>query len=54
MKKFSKIKILKTENLLYFMSLLVFSITVFNANTTCMFVINQPKMPEKAKKLRKF
>lgn len=28
--------------------------TVTNANLTCMFWVNQPKLPEKAKLLRKF
>jgi cyclic lactone autoinducer peptide len=30
------------------------AVTRANANTTCAFVIHQPKLPEAAKKLRKF
>lgn len=52
MKKFSKV--FKTEKILYLMSLVAFSITTFNINTTCMFAIHQPKLPKQAKKLRKF
>lgn len=29
-------------------------VTTFNVNSTCMFFINQPKVPESAKGLRKF
>lgn len=29
-------------------------VTVFNVNLACMYWINQPEIPEKAKKLRKF
>ena len=52
MKKFSKV--FKTEKTFYLMTLVAFSITTFNINTTCMFAIHQPKLPEQAKKLRKF
>ena len=47
-------KLLITEKLLILLSFLTFLVTSFNVNTTCMFFINQPKIPEKAKKLRKF
>jgi cyclic lactone autoinducer peptide len=30
------------------------AVTKSNANATCAFLIHQPKMPEAAKKLRKF
>jgi cyclic lactone autoinducer peptide len=30
------------------------SVTKANANTLCLFIIHQPKMPKAAKKLRKF
>ena len=48
------LKILKTEKLLILLSFLSFLVTSFNVNSTCMFFANQPKMPEKAKNLRKF
>ena len=45
----------------YFIKLLLLGIanlsmlmTISNANTTCIFLTHQEKMPEKAKKLRKF
>ena len=47
-------KFLNTEKLLILLSFLTFLVTSLNANTTCMFLANQPKMPEKAKKLRNF
>lgn len=28
--------------------------TIANINSACLFITNQPKMPEKAKELRKF
>lgn len=28
--------------------------TIANINSACLFITNQPKMPEEAKKLRKF
>ncbi|HJA41992.1 MAG TPA: cyclic lactone autoinducer peptide [Firmicutes bacterium] len=33
---------------------LALSVTKFNVNTACIFYIHQPKLPEGAKKLRKF
>jgi cyclic lactone autoinducer peptide len=33
---------------------LALMITSLNVNTTCMLIAHQPKMPEEAKKLRKF
>lgn len=48
------IKFLNKEKLLILLSFLAFLVTSFNVNSTCMFFANQPKMPEKAKKLRKF
>ncbi|MDR0919795.1 MAG: cyclic lactone autoinducer peptide [Oscillospiraceae bacterium] len=30
------------------------AITKVNVNSTCPFMLHQPKLPEKAKKLRKF
>ena len=29
-------------------------VTALNVNATCAFIIHQPKLPEEAKKLRKF
>jgi cyclic lactone autoinducer peptide len=29
-------------------------VTEHNVNSTCLFFLHQPKLPEKAKKLRKF
>ena len=52
MKKINEI--LKTKNLLHLMSFFVCAITVANVNTTCGFMAHQEKMPESAKKLRKF
>ncbi len=47
-------EILKTKNLLHLMSFVVCTITAANVNTTCGFMVHQEKMPESAKKLRKF
>ncbi|MEG2429222.1 MAG: cyclic lactone autoinducer peptide [Oscillospiraceae bacterium] len=33
---------------------LALMVTSLNANSTCIFYLHQPKMPENAKKLRKF
>ncbi|MDR2559861.1 MAG: cyclic lactone autoinducer peptide [Oscillospiraceae bacterium] len=30
------------------------AVAVFAANSVCMFIVHQPKMPETTKKLRKF
>ena len=35
-------------------SLLALAIVTANVNSTCQFIIHQPKLPESAKKLRKF
>lgn len=48
------LKFIKTEKLLFLIATLTFLVTSFSVNTTCGFVVNQPKIPEKAKKLRKF
>ncbi len=36
------------------MASLALFITTANANSTCVIVIHQPKLPDSAKKLRKF
>ena len=48
------LRFIKTEKLLCLAATLTFLVTSFNVNTTCGFIVNQPKLPEKAKKLRKF
>ena len=52
--KILSLKFIKTEKLLFLIATLTFLVTSFSVNTTCGFVVNQPKIPEKAKKLRKF
>ncbi len=55
MKKFSKIsKLFNSVNILNLMAVFAFMITAFNVNSTCMYFAHQEKIPEKAKKLRKF
>ena len=48
----------KKERVLYLIGSAVASfalmITSLNINTTCMFIAHQPKLPDSAKKLRKF
>ena len=54
-KKFSKIsKLFNSVNILNLMAVFAFMITAFNVNSTCMYFAHQEKIPEKAKKLRKF
>ena len=48
------LKFIKTEKLLFLTATLTFLVTSFSVNTTCAYLVNQPKIPEKAKKLRKF
>lgn len=55
------LKKLKENKDKYFITLLLIGIahlsmitTMINANTACNFITHQPKLPEKAKKLRKF
>lgn len=33
---------------------IAFMVTTFNVNTTCYWIVNQDKLPNTAKKLRKF
>lgn len=33
---------------------IAFAVAKSNANAVCLFMFNQPKLPEKVKKLRKF
>lgn len=40
--------------LLKFVALSALFVTACNVNLTCMYWVNQPEIPEKAKKLRKF
>lgn len=47
-------KFFKFENMLHLMAFVTLTITTLNVNTTCAFVIHQPKLPENAKNLRKF
>lgn len=57
--KVFKIGVLKTIKKLCLLwlkgiALCSFFFASFNANTTCMFIYHQPKLPDEVKKLRKF
>lgn len=42
------------KKLLQVLASTAFIATLFNVNAACFFWVNQPKVPETAKKLRKF
>lgn len=47
-------KVLKDSRLKKMVAAAARKATSVNVNSTCLFVVHQPKLPENAKKLRKF
>ena len=47
-------KIFKVKNVFHLLAFILFSVTSLTINTTCIYSLHQPKLPESAKKLRKF